>query len=158
MRRLVLVPLAVLCAAPAISLEPLMPPHIVAETFCVARIAGDMTMIEPYLTDELADAIGQAMAQNDVIQKQHPDEKPPLGDGVPWATYQDAVPSCVVDYEAAKANPGMVPVIYAIPDAPDASWSDTLVLRQVQTHWKLDDIVYQDGARLTDVLVSVFGH
>src|SRR5262245_6897934 len=106
MRLLAALPLALLIAAPpAYATEPEMPAHIVAETFCMAMTIGDMTMISDYLTPELYAAIGQALLKNDEIQKLHPDEKPPLGDGVPWASYQDAVENCAVDYEAAKNSP-----------------------------------------------------
>jgi hypothetical protein len=156
MRRLVLPALAFLAAGPALAVEPIMPAHIVAETFCMARIVGDMTLAEEYFSEELSYAIGKAMARNAVIQKQHPDEKPPLGDGVPWGTYQDVADSCEVDYGAANATPTEIPVTYKFPDAPDANWTDTLVLKQVNDQWKLDDVLYQEGGRLTEFLVSAF--
>jgi hypothetical protein len=156
MRRLVLPALLFLAAGRVLAVEPIMPAHVVAESFCVARIIGDMSLAEAYFSEELSYAIDKAMAQNAVIQKQHPDEKPPLGDGVPWGTYPDAVPECVVDYDAATATPAEIPVTYRYPEAPDANWTDKLVLRQVDGEWKLDDVLYQDGGKLTEFLVSAF--
>ncbi len=122
----------------------------------MARTVGDMSLVSDYLSAELYAAIGAALMRNDEIQKQYPDEKPPLGDGVPWASYPDAVPSCVVDYEAAKSTPAAVPITYSFPDAPDAGWTDTLVLVEADGEWQLDDVLYQDGGRLTAVLISAF--
>ncbi len=161
MRRLAALPLALLIAAPTLpaatfAAEPEMPAHIVAETFCVAMIVGDMTMISDHLTSELYKAIGQALLKNDEIQKQHPDEKPPLGDGVPWASYQDAVSDCAVDYDAAKNTPATIPITYSFPDAPDAGWTDTLVLKVVDGEWQLEDVRYEDGGSLAEALVTLF--
>ena len=64
----------------------------------------------------------------------------------------DHIGLSVADYEAAKATPDQIPVTYSFNDAPDAGWTDTLVLKQVDSHWKLDDVLYQDGGKLTGVL------
>jgi hypothetical protein len=156
MRRLLALPFVVLAIGPAATTEPQMPAHVVAEMFCMARTVGDMSLIDEYLTSALYTAIGDALLRNSQIQEQAPDEKPPLGDGVPWASYQDAVPSCVVDYVAAEATPTAIPVTYAFPDAPEAGWTDTLVLVSVEGEWQLDDLLYETGGRLTEVLVTAF--
>jgi hypothetical protein len=156
MHRLTALPLAFVLATPALTAETTAPPHVVAEMFCMARIVGDMSLVSDYLSADLYAAVGRALVRNDEIQKQYPDEKPPLGDGVPWASYPDAVPTCVVDYEAAETTPAAVPITYSFPDTPDASWTDTLVLVEVDGDWQLDDVLYQDGGRLTEVLVSAF--
>jgi hypothetical protein len=149
-------PLALLVSIPAAATEPQMPAHVVAEVFCMARTVGDMSLVEEYLSSALYRAIGEALLRNAEIQKQIPDEKPPLGDGVPWASYPDAVPSCLVDYEAAQNTPSEIPVTYAFPDAPEAGWTDTLILVNVEGEWLLDDVLYRDGGRMTDRLVSAF--
>lgn len=156
MHRLALAPLLALMVTPAVAVEPLTPPHVAAEMFCMGRTTGDMGLAQDYLTPELRDAIEKALAQNDMVQKAHPDEKPPLGDGVPWSTFQDAVSQCDVDYEAAKATPTEVPITFSFPESPDAGWTDTLVLKDVEGTWKVDDVLYSDGGRLTETLVSAF--
>jgi hypothetical protein len=155
MRRFAALPLALVIAAPAAAAEPQMPAHVVAEMFCMARTVGDMSLVSDYLSSRLYTAVGQALVRNDEIQKQFPDEKPPLGDGVPWASYQDAVSSCIVDYAAASSTPTAIPVTYDFPDAPDAGWTDTLLLVQVDGEWQLDDIQYEDGSSLTAALAAV---
>jgi hypothetical protein len=155
MRRLAALPLALVLAAPSLAAETTAP-HVVAEMFCMARTVGDMSLVSDYLSAELYAAIGTALVRNDEIQKQFPDDKPPLGDGVPWASYPDAVPNCAVDYEAAKSTPATVPITYSFPDAPDAGWTDTLVLVEVDGNWELNDVLYQDGGRLTEVLAFAF--
>ena len=155
MRRLAALSLA-LIATPALATEPLMPPHVVGEMFCLARTVGDMSMVADYFSSELYTAVGRAMLKNAEIQKQQPDEKPPLGDGIPYASFPDAPTECLVDYDGAKAHPTTIAVTYKFADAPDAGWSDTLVLREVEGEWQLDDVVYADGGRLTEVLAAAF--
>ena len=149
--------LALLLASFPVAAEPAIPPAAIAETFCAARTIGDMSLIEPYLSGALQEAIGTAMARNDLIQQTAPDEKPPLGDGVPWASYPDAPPSCDVDYEAVRTTPAAVPVSYDFADEPGAAWTDTLVLREIDGEWRLDDIRYGGSEQtLTDLLVAAF--
>jgi len=64
MRRLALAPLLAVMAAPALAVEPLMPPHVAAEMFCLGRTTGDMSLAQEYLTPELSYAIEKALAQN----------------------------------------------------------------------------------------------
>jgi hypothetical protein len=115
-----------------------------------------MGLAADLMTAELYAAIGQAMLKNDEIQRQHPDEKPPLGDGVPYASFPDAADECAVDYAGAAVHPAEVAVTYRIAGAPDAGWTDTLILRQVDGEWQLDDIVYADGGRLSEALKGAF--
>jgi hypothetical protein len=156
MRLFAALPLALVVATPAAATEPRMPAHVVAEMFCMARILGDMSLVSNYLSSSLYTAVGQALIRNDEIEKQFPDDKPPLGDGVPWASYPDAVPSCTVDYAAASSTPTAIPVTYDFPDAPDARWADTLLLVEIDGEWQLDDVQYEDGSRLTAALTAVF--
>lgn len=157
MRRLAPAALALLAVPPALAVEPIMPAHVVAEMFCMARTVGDMSLAEPYFSAELSFAIEKALALNAVIQKEHPDEKPPLGDGVPWSSYEDAAGECSVDYAAARANPEAIPVTYTYAGDPKVTWSDTLLLRTVDGEWKLDDIAYgEGGGRLVETLEAAF--
>ena len=132
-----------------------MPAHVAAEMFCMARMVGDMSLVSDYLSSKLYTAVGQALVRNDEIRKQFPDEKPPLGDGVRWASYPDAVPGCTVDYAGANSTPTAIAVTYEFPDAPDAGWTDTLLLVEIDGEWQLDDVQYVDGSRLTAALAAV---
>lgn len=156
MRRLAALSLALLTTVPVLATEPLMPPHVVAETFCMARTVGDMSLVEDEFSSELYQTIGHALLKNAEQQKAHPDEKPFLGDGIPYASYPDRPDECLVDYEGAKAHPTEVAVTYKFAGAPDAGWTDTLILRDVDGKWELDDVMYADGGRLVDLLQTAF--
>ncbi len=146
----------VLVATPALATEPVMPPHVVGEMFCLARTVGDMSMVVDYFSSDLYAAVGQAMLKNAELQKQHPDEKPPFGDGIPYASFPDAPSECIVDYEGAKAHPTEVAVTYKFADAPNAGWTDMLILVNAGDEWQLADVQYADGSRLTQALAAAF--
>jgi hypothetical protein len=131
-------------------------PGDIGDTFCAARVSGDMSKVEPLLSPDLAAAISDAQAKNDAIQKQYPDEKPPLGDGIPWQSFQDYAPQCmVIGASGTLENPEAV-LFYQIPGQGGTSWSDRLVLTFVDGELRIGDIVYSDGSRLTETLVKAF--
>ncbi len=76
--------------------QPKRPEAALGEAFCLVKdnpeAAGPLLLV----TTALAAEIRAAMAKNAEIQKAHPDEKPPLGDGVPFQSYQDVSPRCEV--------------------------------------------------------------
>jgi hypothetical protein len=145
-----------LLAAPALATEPLMPPHVVAETFCLARLVGDMSLIKGYYSPRLYAAIGTALLQNAEWEKAHPGEKPPLGDGIHYASFPDTPSECVVDYEGAKTRPDRIAIRYSLPNAPALDWTDKLLLVEVDGVWQLDDVVYSSDTTLTEELKAYF--
>ena len=87
MRRLLLITLGLLAGTmhtAALAQPAALTPEHIAQIFCLARIGNDMAPVEGLLTPGLTSAIAAAEAENAVIAAQHPDEKPPLGDGIPW--------------------------------------------------------------------------
>lgn len=145
----------VVAVAASGALASSLSPGDIGDTFCAARVSGDMTRIEALLSPDLAAAISAAEAKNDAIQKQHPDEKPPLGDGIPWQSFHHAPQCMVIGASGTLANPQAV-LFYQIPGQGGTSWSDRLVLSFVNGELRIDDIVYSDGRRLTETLVKAF--
>jgi len=140
--------------ATSAALASSLSPGDIGDTFCAARVSGDMSKVEPLLSPDLAAAISDAEAKNDAIQKQHPDEKPPLGDGIPWQSFPDHAPQCmVVGSRGTLENPEAV-LFYQIPGPGGTSWSDRLVLTFVDGELRLGDIVFADGSRLTEILAG----
>ena len=117
--------------------------------------------VEILATPSLSDAIQQALDRNDVIAKAHPDEKPPLGDGVPFQSFQDATPQCEVGTISGEGVGAVVEIRHIFPDTPSANYTDRLVLGQ---GWKpgfygIDDVRYGadgDNGTLRKTLVEAF--
>lgn len=129
-------------------------PQQIGEIFCLSRTGNDEGAITGLLSPVLSSAIAYAQARNDVIAAAHPDEKPPLGDGIPWQAFPDYAPSCSATISAAAFD--RVNIAYAFPDQPDASWVDTLVLVKVGEHYRIDDIAFGDAGSLRAVLEQAF--
>jgi hypothetical protein len=103
-------------------------PGDIGDTFCAARLSGDMTAVTPLLSPKLAAAI--ADTKNDDIRWQ----------GVP----EQAAQCMVVGSSGTLENPEAV-LFYQ----GSASWSDRLVLTFVDGELRIDDILYADGGRLS---------
>jgi hypothetical protein len=133
-----------------------IPPTSVAEMYCLGRTVGDMSLVQPYVSPDLDYAIEAAWAKNLVAQEKAPDEKPPLGDDIPWQSFPDQAPECLVDYAVPIADPTEVGITYSFPAEPDANWTDTLVIRKVDGAWRIDDVIFTDGTLLTTALTDAF--
>lgn len=94
------------------------------------------------LSASLTEAVKSALAENAKLQAATPDEKPPLGDGVPWQSVPDRAPVCEAGAVLAEGESTLVEVRYSFPDAPDANWTDRLVLIPGGGALVIDDIRY----------------
>jgi hypothetical protein len=126
-----------------------------AGTFCAAMVDGTPDPVT-LVTPDLGDAIAAALARNAEIQAATPDEKPPLGDGVPWASWPDKPDTCDIEVTEAYDGAAMVNVSYGFTDAPDANYTDTLVLMEGDGGWAIDDVVLIDNQTLRNLIVSAF--
>lgn len=133
-----------------------IPATTVAEMFCMGRTV-DPSLAAPYLAPDLVYATEKALARNVLWERDNPGEKGPLGDGIPWQSFPDRADQCTVDYAASAAEPMLVPVTYAIAGAPDAGWTDTLVLEVIDGEWKIVDVRYENDAdSLAALLAAAF--
>jgi hypothetical protein len=131
------------------------------EVFCLVKdmphAAGPVMIVTP----SLADAIDRAWEKNEIIAKAHPDEKPPLGDGIPLQSYPDLTPKCEVGKITGTGAGALIEIRHIFPDAPSADYSDRLVLGQ---GWRpgvygIDDVRYGaegDNGSLRKTLVEAF--
>ena len=87
-----------------------------------------MSPIVPLLTPDLAATIADAQQRSDTIQAAAPDEKPPLGDGVPWSSWTDYADGCEVGVPEGDETKTMVPIGHRFSDSPDADYLDHLLL------------------------------
>jgi hypothetical protein len=163
MHRIALVVAATLFCAPTFAQQVNIAPAQIAEIFCIARLGNDMAPVQGLLTAELSAAIAEAELKNDVIQEAHPDEKPPLGDGIPWQAFPDYADQCRPGQVALMQDEASVAVDYAFKDYPDANFTDTLQLRLVDDPaaggarvWRIDNVAYGNEGDLRSVLASAF--
>lgn len=125
------------------------PEATLIDLFC-AQHGSDDHGYRYLVTSSLLELIDKAQAKSDEIQAAAPDEKPPLGDGIPFQSYPDVAPVCK---QGAFAEGGIVAVEYAFPETPDANWTDRLKLVTEGGLLKIDDLLY--GKEGTDHLRKV---
>jgi len=153
-----------LVATPSLAQMVTISPEQIGEIFCIARLGNDMAPVEGLLTAELTAAIAEAEAKNDAIQKAHPDEKPPLGDGIPWQAFPDYAAECKVGTVTLEADRASVDIAYGFPEYPDANFTDQLQLIRVaqpnlpEPLWRIENLGYANGGDLRSVLVSAFAN
>lgn len=131
---------------------------LVGRLFCQMRSEGEPA-IRYLLTRSLIAEIDKALAKNDVIAAARPDEKPPLGDGVPFQSYQDFAPDCRVAAIAAVDRGFNVDVEHVFPGQAGGNWTDRLVVVTEDGLAKIDDILYgpeKFETGLREVLAAAF--
>lgn len=162
MHKPVIAAVALFFSAPAMAQSPGLAPEQLGQIFCLSRIASDMGPIEGLLTAGLETAIAEAEARNAEIAAQHPDEKPPLGDGIPWQAWPDYAAQCEASPAELMMDEARVAISYQFPEAPDANFTDHLLLRLVdepqtgQRVWRIDNLAYATDGDLRMFLASAF--
>jgi hypothetical protein len=134
----VLVAFAMSCAATSALAHGRTPEATLVDLFC-AQHGSDQHGYSYLVTASLLELIDKAQAKNDEIQAATPDEKPPLGDGIPFQSYPDIAPSCT---QGAFGANSIVEVQYEFPETPDANWTDRLKLATENGLVKIDDVLY----------------
>lgn len=129
------------------------------ELFCQLKQGGDDQSVRYLLTKGLLAEIAKAEEKNDVIAKAASDEKPSLGDGVPFQSYPDVAPKCGPGAVAQVDGATQVDIEHAFPETPDANWTDRIVVRVEDGLAKVDDVLYgtdQYKTGLRKALVEMF--
>lgn len=133
----------------------------VAQAFCAARVKDDEAATRALLTPALLKEIAEAERRNDIVAKEAPGDKPPLGDGIPYQAFQDAVATCTPGAEQEVSGRRRIALTYTYAGAPE-KWTDRLVLALEGERLLVDDIVFAnvaDGTEdltLRQVLLSAF--
>jgi hypothetical protein len=151
--------LAALFLLPAATFAAESAPADFGAAFCKGSIDNDMTAIEAALTPDLAKVIAEAEAKNAEIQAAAPDEKPPLGDGLPWRSWPDYADGCEVGAITEDGDKTLVEIRYSFTTSPDANYIDQLVLipaADTPDSWQLDDVRLIDGMTLRSALADAF--
>lgn len=131
-------------------------PAAFGQAFCEASHDGDMSLIESALSPSLSIVVVDAWAKNDALQASAPDDKPPLGDGLPWSTWPDRADGCEIGTVTSAGQSASVEIRYSFAASPEADYADRLVLTHAENGWLLDDIEFADGATLRSSLAEAF--
>jgi hypothetical protein len=137
-------------------------PEQIGQIFCLSRLGSDEGPITGILSPELTAAIGDAWSKNDAWAAANPpDEKPPLGDGIPWQAWPDYAATCTVGLATLMKTDAKVEIAYGFPESPDADFTDTLLLKRVTSEfgleqWRIDNIAYATGGDLKASLAGAF--
>ncbi len=121
-------------------------PRDVAEKFCKARLADDEAGTLALVTPSLRREIEAAKVRSDVIAKATPDEKPPLGDGIPYQAFPDVPGTCAVGETVRTPGRVEIEVVYGFPGAANAAWKDRLKIVAEGDDLLVDDVVYANVA------------
>lgn len=160
---LALLALPLFAASPASAQTATISPAEIGQIFCMSRTGNDELLLTGALSDELRTQIAYAEARNDTIATQYPDDKPPLGDGIPWQSFPDYAKTCTVGSVNVEGGTAKVVVQYDFPESPDGDFSDTLELRLAPQRynpeagvWRLNNVIYTNGGDLRAALDGMF--
>ena len=138
-------------------------PEQIGQIFCLSRLGSDEGPITGLLSPALTTAIDTAWAENAAWAAANPpDEKPPLGDGIPWQAWPDYAAQCTVGFATLMHTDAKVEIAYGFPDSPQAGFTDTLLLKRITDnalgldHWRIDNIAYATGGDLRAALTGAF--
>lgn len=155
MHRLLIIALALVWTSDSV-LAAFPTPAEFGNAFCRASLDGDMSPIEQALSPTLSVIVVDAWAKSDALQAAAPDEKPPLGDGLPWRSWQDYADGCDVGAIESNAESAKIEIQYSFTSDPSVDYSDRLDLVKASDGWVLDDIEYDTGDTLRSSLASAF--
>lgn len=137
-------------------------PTQIGEVFCLGVQSGDEAPILALPSPVLATAIAYAEARNAVIARAYPDEKPPLGDGIPWTSFPDYPGICTVGAVETSGDATTVTIHYGFPEDPSVTYEDRLALTTVPAPYdsgtlnRIDDVLFDGGGNLRSALVTLF--
>lgn len=132
----------------------------VGDLFCTLTRDGAQFEPQYLLTRALIADIATALKKNDEWAAANPGDKPPLGDGIQFASFPDGAPLCrpgaVTDGEGGAR---LLDIEYVVGAEPSGNWTDRLVLKTEDGLPRIDDVLYgteKYELGLRKALVSVF--
>ncbi len=125
----------------------------------------ELNLLKGWLTNDLVKLFRNEIKREEVFTRKNPNDKPYFGDGLPFLPYEE----CVVGdkiilnrLETGKAkvelNKAIVEVKFFIPKECEGQAENNLIdiyeieLQKNKTRWLINDWIYSDGKRLTEVL------
>lgn len=157
-----ILPLMLSASLPAQAQMATIEPEQIAEIFCIGSVGNNMAPVEALLSPDLKALVAQAWEMNAAYETANPGDKPPLGDGLPWRTWPDYADGCTAGEGVAEREMATVAVNYTFSEAPDANYSNDLILRPATLAdgeplvWLIDDIDLGEGQTFRSILAGAF--
>lgn len=149
-------PFVLFTSMPAQAQMVVISPEQIGQIFCISSLGNNMGPALALLTPDLAAAITSAQERSNAFQLEHPGEKPPLGDGIPWRSWQDYADGCVVGPVERDEYRARVTIDYSFTAFPEANYTNHLVVLMQDDVWAIDDIDLGDGHTLRIALAGAF--
>lgn len=92
--------------------------------YCVAVQKSDEAAAVAMMAPALQEAVAAARRANDQFAANHPDEKPPLGDGLRLSAFPDVPESCMPE----AIDESSVTIEYRPLGSAEGAWRDRLIL------------------------------
>jgi len=137
--------LSLIAAAPTLAteIEPAEgSPELAGLVFCRVASPEIGKGLLYIFTPPFAQLVDDALRHSDEIALAKPDEKPPLGDGIPYQSFPDTSPECEVGAVSDVGETRHVEIHHKFPESPGANWTDRLVLVDWHGRLLIDDILY----------------
>lgn len=157
-----ILPIMLSASLPAQAQMATIEPEGIGQIFCIGSLGNDMAPVEALLSADLAALVADAEVKNAAFEAANPGDKPPLGDGLPWRTWPDYADGCTVGEALAEREMATVVISYSFSEAPEANYSNELILRPATFAdgaplvWRIDDIDLGDGNSFRSILQAMF--
>ena len=157
-----ILPLILLSTLPTQAQMATIEPEGIALIFCISSLGNDMAAVEALLSSDLQALVAEAWAKNAAFEAAHPGDKPPLGDGLPWRTWPDYADGCTFGEAVAERESASITITYSFSEAPDANYSNELLLVPASFAdgaplvWRIDDIDLGEGYTFRSWLAAAF--
>lgn len=125
----------------------------------------ELNLLKGWFTAELTRLFRNEIKREDEFVRKYPNEKPYFGDGFPFQPFEecvigDRIFSNRLEFGAIKtdANKAIVEVKFYIPKECEDQIEEKLLdiykieLLKTKSRWLINDWIYNDGKRLTEIL------
>jgi hypothetical protein len=97
------------------------------------------------LSRSLTQLVNDALKKNDEIASAKPNDKPPLGDGIPYQSFPETAPVCKPGKLTDKGREQVLEIAYSFPETSIDGWTDQLVLIAEDGRLRIDDVLFGTG-------------
>ena len=97
------------------------------------------------LSRSLTQLVNDALKKSDEIASAKPNEKPPLGDGIPYQSFPETAPACKPGKLTDKGREQVLEIAYSFPNTAIDGWTDQLVLIAEDGRLRIDDVLFGTG-------------
>lgn len=125
----------------------------------------ELNMLKGWFTADLTNLFRNEIRREEEFTRKHPDEKPYFGDGFPFQPYEECVKGEEIILNRIEigevkitANKALVEVKFYIPKECESQVKEKLLekykieLVKNKTRWLINDWIYDDGKKLTNIL------